>query len=52
MEGGHVIELLARQEEEGVEELGELAEEVPPGSAGHAISCKRMQKLFFTFKNV
>jgi hypothetical protein len=34
----HVVELLARQEEEGVEELGELAEEVPPRRSGHAIA--------------
>ncbi len=34
----HVIKLLSRQEEEGVEELGELAEEVPPGGAGHPVS--------------
>ena len=41
VKGGHVVELLARQEEEGVEELGELAEEVPPGGTGHAVSCKK-----------
>ena len=34
----HVLKLLPRQEEEGVEELGELAEEVPPRGCGHPVA--------------
>ena len=34
----HVLELLPRQEEEGVEELCELAEEVPPRGRGHPVA--------------
>ena len=36
VQGAHVVVLLPHDEEEGVKELGELGEVVPPGGVGHA----------------
>ena len=38
VEGADVVVLLPQDEEHGVEELGELGEEVPPRRVGHAES--------------
>ena len=35
MEGGDLIELLAHDEEDGVKEINELGEEVPPSNTEH-----------------
>lgn len=36
MEGGDLIELLAHDEEDGVKEINELGEEVPPSNTEHS----------------
>ena len=41
VKGRNVVKLFSRQKEEGVEELCELAEEVPPGSVGHSVAFGR-----------
>ena len=38
VQGGHVVDFLSRQKEKCVEELGELAEEVPPRGSGHPVT--------------
>ncbi len=46
VEGGDVVELFSRQKEESVEELGELAEEVPPRGRRHSVTWEFFKVIF------
>ena len=55
VKGWNVVKLFSRQKEEGVEELCELAEEVPPGSVGHSVAwnfCKKVMSHVIQISNI